>query len=291
MAKTRTFSMFLMLMLCLGLGAACRASGQIAVTPAGPTTAAGGNGGAGDGAEATPEGKATENMGDVCTELRDGWKELMAERTFPEHLQDGQPYRLEGDFDPNRYFDVLTHLKLRDGLVLDYTYHSDGMGGWPLLYAREEGAAPFRSPEEMPADGEEKANGSEYLREIVPDGSAQSYLEMSLLHLFGNQFYLFWHANYADSQLLCGAEDLDLVEKELDSFDLTLPADVRLRSKLLFYEPRVTLEGEKAIVRLVTFTKWGGFREITLTLDRENPAQVIDRVDKTLIAYECGIMF
>jgi len=43
----------------------------------------------------------------------------------------------QGDeFDANSFFAVLTHISMRAGYLLDYVYQVDGLGAYPLLYAR-----------------------------------------------------------------------------------------------------------------------------------------------------------
>src|SRR5215207_5299590 len=42
--------------------------------------------------------------------------------------------RKQGDeFDVNQYFDILTHVSMREGYALDYVYQSDILGAFPLL--------------------------------------------------------------------------------------------------------------------------------------------------------------
>jgi hypothetical protein len=68
-------------------------------------------------------------------------------------------------------------------------------------------------------------------------------------------------------------------------------ADVWVKALELDLEPRVELSGDVAVVRVVVFSKWGGFREETYTINQDFPHAILDYETKTLVPYDCGIMF
>ncbi len=208
--------------------------------------------------------------------------------------------QVEGDFNPNNYFDLMTHLKLKEGYVLDSVMVEDGLGGAPVLYARQSTSKPFGTPEDlhkaMQAEGLLKETDSiyniaqDYLRYVVPDGTPESYLELAILRLLGSQYNLIWHANYNDTRVLCDASDLLLVAEEVEAFTTELPADVQRKMKGLDLNPRVEMAGDHVVTRLLLFTKWGGFYEMVTSIDPTSPGKFSD-VTRPLIKYECGIRF
>jgi len=55
-------------------------------------------------------------------------------------------------------------------------------------------------------------------------------------------------------------------------------------------QPSVELADETAVVRMLVFTKWGGFYRRTLTIRRADHS-IVDEQDELLVEYNCEIMF
>ncbi len=73
---------------------------------------------------------------------------------FPVHFQSEDAARTGDEFDVNQYFTVLQHLSMEPGYVLDYVYHMDFMGGFPILYARQADEPVYRTEAEYTAASE-----------------------------------------------------------------------------------------------------------------------------------------
>ena len=58
----------------------------------------------------------------------------------------------------------------------------------------------------------------------------------------------------------------------------------------LDYTPRVEINDDTAITRLLLFTKWGGFFELKTRINRDKPGSLSDTTTP-LIDYNCGIRF
>lgn len=188
-------------------------------------------------------------------------------------------------FDPNEYFKVLTHLALEDGYALDYVYSYHGGDGFPGLYARPEGEPPFENYPEY-----QETNIGDYLDHIQVDGTAEGYFELTVLRIMGGQFYLSWHAEYNDWEVVGSQERLKEIIEWLNEEYSPLTKQQVKDVMRLDVTPRVQFEGNKVIVKIVAFTKWGGFFERVLTIDQDFPHQMI--YDETqLFPYECGIVF
>lgn len=230
-----------------------------------------------------------------CRVLLDNLNALKADLVFPAHFKQGDEVRREGDFNANDYFKVFKHLRMRDGFVLDYMYHMDSFAGFPILYARENTEEPFPSKEQFDQEmvrrnGSPKQAQDDFMRYIEMDGTEDAFFEIALLNFFGPQFYLFWHAAFHDAQLICDSSDLEAVKDELEGYDLELPLDVELKSKLIDTTPAVKVGDEAVTVRFVYFTKWGGFIETFRKLDKASGA-VLEVRDKTLVDFDCGINY
>jgi hypothetical protein len=206
----------------------------------------------------------------------------------PEHLLVENAQRDGSEFDPNLYFTALKHLSMAPGYVLDYVYHYDGMGGRPVLYARPEGLALYRTYEEYAASS---LVDDSYLNAVIADGTPESYFELVMLSIMGNQFYLDWHANYNDTSIVCDSEALEALLSDIGSWGEQMPLTDKMRARLLNLEPVIEIGADTVTVQIVTFTKWGGFFRETYTLQRGFPHEILDFQTEPLVAYDCGIMF
>ena len=209
---------------------------------------------------------------------------------LPAGFQTENPVKSGGEFDVMEYFTVLDHLSMEPGFVLDYVYHFDGMGGYPVLYAHPSGQAPFSTEADLSAV--EKT--STYLDYIQVDDTPEGYFQFVLLASMGNQFYLDWHANYNDDQFVCDKAGVREIIDGINSggFGQPMPIASRLKASLLpDLAPAVSLNGDTAKVQVVIFTKWGGFYQRTYTIDRSAPHTILDIQEKNILPYDCGVMF
>jgi len=207
----------------------------------------------------------------------------------PEHLLTTGIKRGD-EFDVNQYFNALSHVSMREGYTLDYVYQHDDLGGYPLLYPRPVDQAPFASTANVP-EGMEWRDFQAYLD--VED-TEQGYFEYVVMDIMANQFYLFWHANYNDTHIVCNRRQVTDIVAQINSGELgnTLdPAQQKNARTLRDILPIVNLTGDTAVVELVTFTKWGGFYRQTYTISREVPHKILDIKQENILPYDCGIMF
>lgn len=223
-----------------------------------------------------------------CAEAVAGLRGLTAGLEIPEDLLTETPVETGAEFDPNAYFDVLTHLSMEPGYVLDFVYTYDWMGGYPTLLARPEGDAPYLSWTDV------QAEANNYLEHVVVDGTPEGFLQLALLDMLGQQFYLWWHANYNDWQVVCNQTDVKTIVDGLASTDFGLPmplADRRQALSLRGVEPVVEIGGQTVEVRLVAFTQWGGFYELRFEVQAAFPHTVLNVEQEELVPYDCGVMF
>ncbi len=213
----------------------------------------------------------------------------LQERQVPQHLLTiGQ--KRGDEFDANQYFDALTHVSMRDGYALDYVYQRDSLGGYPLLYARPVDQATYASTADIP----ENTNLQDFREYLEVEDTEQGYFEYVVMDLMANQFYLFWHANYNDTFIVCNRQQIYDIVTQVSSGDfgnVMDSAQQRQARNLKNIMPVVLLRGDTAVVEFVTFTKWGGFYRLIYTISREVPHQIINIEKENILPYDCGVMF
>ena len=252
---------------------------------------------------ATPAATPGARQGAVCQQATiDALSALYATQKLPEHLMESEAVKTGQEFDVNEIFSVLTHLSMEPGYVLDYVYCYDSISGWPVLYARPEDqpahatcSALFEEPDSAGGAGDETASDPwrAYLNHVHSDGTPEGFFEQAVLDLMGGQFYLYWHAGYNDTRVLCdraALEDIVTTFEEGGQF-LAFTPEQRKAALALDVQPQIEFGTDTVIIRVVTFSKWGGFEERTYTVERAAPNRIVSEERTKLVDYNCGIMF
>jgi hypothetical protein len=197
----------------------------------------------------------------------------------------------QGDeFDVNDYFKVLTNISMQDGYSLDYVYQVDGLGAYPILYARPNDQPAYLSTKDLPVG----FDPVDHLNHMAIEDVEQGYFEFVAMSIMARQFYLDWHANYNDTEIVCSADAVDAIIADINdggfgiAFD---PSQQRQARGMKNIEPLVQLTDDSALVEVIVFTKWGGFYRWTYTISRSFPHTIIDVQTENLVPYDCGIMF
>jgi hypothetical protein len=235
-----------------------------------------------------PAGQSTDSNTN-CRAMVDALSALTGGLEIPSNFQTSDPVKTGGEFDVMQYFSVLDHLSVQPGYVLDYAYHFDGMGGFPRLYARPTNQAPYATESELSAAGDIPG----YLDFVQTDDSPESYFQLALLSMMGSQFYLYWHADYNESQIVCSKADVtDIVASLNGDFGYPISFIARIRAALLKdVGPVVTVSEQAVEVRVTTFTRWGGFFQQVFTINRSMPHTILNVQEINLVPYDCGVMF
>jgi hypothetical protein len=210
---------------------------------------------------------------------------------LPANLQEEDAKKSGDEFDVNQYFAVLDHLAPKDGYVLDYVYFYASGDSWPVIYARRETAEPYARHSEYLEETADAESDAEYLRYVETDGSPEGYFEWVVLAVQGGQFYLGWHANYSDHTVLCSREAAERVIAQARDYGCQVTTEREQKALGLDLEPAIEYEGDAVQVRVVTFTKWGGFFEEIYTIGRNSPHLILEHRSEELVPYRCGIMF
>jgi len=230
---------------------------------------------------------------------------------MPDHLlppvdfdQDFDPVVQDGDFDVATYLEVLQHVGVEEGHVLDYVYHFDWMGGFPVLYVRSADEEPFQTADELYAC-QDTCPAENFIVDLINEDVTGGYMELAVLDVMAGQFYLWWHAGFNDNQLVYDQSSLEeivsVVESEMSGWgdDVGTGAEFLelLSNSTIDLTPTVecvmTDDNQEAVlVRALTFTKWGGlFRSLWTIEVAGSGKKVVDRQDENLIPYDCGWLF
>jgi hypothetical protein len=232
----------------------------------------------------SPAGTVISN----CTNIVSAMAEIQSGEV-PDHLL--ETGKKQGDeFDTNQYFDVLTNLSMQAGYALDYVYQNDDLGGYPLLYVRPVDQAPYVSGADIP-DNTELPDFHEHVN--IQD-TEQGYFEYVVMDIMADQFYLYWHANYNDTEIVCDRREVNDIVERLNSGDFGAPMNFVQQARaraIRNVEPVVNLRHNVVDVQVITFSKWGGFYRETYTIDRNFPHTVINIKQQTLVLYDCGVAF
>lgn len=231
----------------------------------------------------------TETPSDFdCAATLEAMRSLRAAYPLPDYFIQENPIKQGGEFDPMRYFTILDHLSMEPGYVLDFVYTFDFLGGYPTLLARPADLPPYRSWADVPPESDS------YLNHVIADGTEAGYFQLIVLAIMGQQFYLYWHANYNDLQIVCDRGTIQAIIAQINSHDFGARFDpLRAAQALTISDvpPAITVEAENVQVRLVVFTNWGGFYRLTFDLNRQFPHNLQSPLRELLVPYDCGILF
>lgn len=224
----------------------------------------------------------------------------------------------DSNFDVNHYFEILDNIELEKGWSADYLYLKDKLGGGPIIIAypksrkekymqiisnmhnsEEETMSKDYNSRSMMKRFLDRSDVDNYLKHIVLDGSEESYFQFVILAKLGSQFSLFWHAAYNDLEFLCtkaaaekviariGREDEEISTIENNLFDKKTIKKIRG----INFEPEIDIRNDKTSVRLVFFTKWGGFVEAEYLISKKQPNQIVEENTVPLVEYDCGYVY
>ena len=211
---------------------------------------------------------------------------------IPEHLLQENAARTGDEFDVNEYFAALDHLSMQPEYVLDYVYYYYDIGGEPILYAKPADQSAYATYAEYV-----KLYGSpsqlspwdiqyEYLDHVQVDDTPEGFFELVVLRTMGTQFYQDWHAGYNDTTIVCDRQALEDVLASDQIYSTGIPFTTRVRARFLDVVPIVDVGAQTVLVRIVVFTKWGGFIENTYTISRSFPYTILGEESRTLVHYE-----
>jgi hypothetical protein len=139
----------------------------------------------------------------------------------------------------------------------------------------------------------------QYLDHLQVDGSPQGYFQYVALSIVDDQYQLYWHGLYNDTTIVTSKEEarglLQAAAQGLgasrDEASLKARNPFNALLSTIDSTPWVRISDGEAEVRLITFTKWGGFYEIRVTLSFDFPHAVLDSRSRLRFPYNCGVLY
>ncbi len=227
------------------------------------------------------------------------------------------PITNEPRFNVNRFLEVFDKVRPKPGFVLDYYHDHLDSDLAPRLRRRRCGdpdAKPliFTRPESQSHDEAANIARDLYLhrphlmKNLEFERSPEGLLQWIIFRTAATQFHLCWHANYNDLEFIISHAGLERVLEplpltrtkpqplerlSLEQFTRGAPLEEPDRDKLrtLDLTPWVELAGDLGQVRVMTFTKWGGFAFRHHHLRRPHNVDCI--YTETVVEYNCGIRY
>ncbi|MEN6320891.1 MAG: hypothetical protein ABFD82_19325 [Syntrophaceae bacterium] len=215
----------------------------------------------------------------------DAIKELQKKSFVPRDRADIP--KLRASLNVNDYFRTLKNISLEKGWKLDFIYWVDSLGSYPIIFAKKEGTE-IDFLEKYKKDYRLR---SEYLNHIKIDGTKDGFLQYVIMSMIGNQFALGWHANYHDAIITCTKDAVERVLKMRNDNFYRFDEYFMNNARKINPTPSVTFNGDQAVVRIVHYTSWGGFIELTYNITKSFPHKIIKTERKVLVPFECGINF
>jgi len=215
------------------------------------------------------------------------------------------------------YFLVLKHLSIKPGYTLDVVFNEyidpDGFR-WgpsiPYLYARPINQKPYLSYDDFKSEVGEPSSAHQffygkpfldlqsafyyYLDSVRIDNTSEGFFQIVILGILSGQFKAGLRSSYNDTIVICNQSDIALAISEAKKFVekvgiSAFPDQVVQDARKLTVEPVVELGKDTATVRIVTFSKWGGFIETKYEISRTFPHQLLRDWEKILVHYDCGV--
>lgn len=243
---------------------------------------------------------------ETSTGLAQSWQEnidrlsaLLSAQKIPPHLLEEKSVLQGNEFDVMTVFNILGHIHMADGYKLAYVYHNDYLGGFPQLYTHSTAKTPYLTTAEYYAAQPECSSMKnapvhcDPMHSIEVDKSDLGYLQWVLLKETGGQFYLNWHANIKDKTFIATHAALDRLISDLEQtkFGYPISAEQAEKARMLDPSPEVIKDETTVFLRVVWFSKWGGFFESRYSLSRKYPHAILEKTITTLLEYQCGVVF
>ena len=82
-----------------------------------------------------------------------------------------------------------------------------------------------------------------------------------------------------------------MADLEQTKFGYPFSAEQADQARAIDPSPHVIMDEKTVTVRVVWFTKWGGFFETRYKMDKNFPHTILETIRSTLLEYNCGVVF
>lgn len=196
-------------------------------------------------------------------------------------------------FDVQRWFEVFHLGRTEPGWRLDYVFDHRGNGGAPLLYGRRENETPLENADEFQRRFPYHLAKPPWPEHVRFEPSPEGFFQFAWLALVGPQFYLHWHANYGDLELIVAPARLEEILATIPVRPAApffaasaISEESRQQLRQIDLRPQVNTRGAEATVTTLAFSKWGGFQWRSVAV---RPGE-FDRPElEVVVPYQCGV--
>ena len=122
-------------------------------------------------------------------------------------------------------------------------------------------------------------------RFLIPEDDEMGYFQLLMFDLYGNDFALYWHANYGSRFLIRGKEQIDYLMTKNREQDFEVCLDEKQLLPLLKEDlrPQVRLEKNKCLITIYTFHVMGGIYRNTYSISRSAPHSITKEESEHLV--------
>jgi hypothetical protein len=209
-------------------------------------------------------------------------------------------------FDVSQYFTALDALRLQEGYTLDWVYfRPGGIGGRPILYARQTDAPPYANVEnyvglstDSPCHLTEKrlvqneAFFFGYLGKIQVEESVRGFFQFVVLRLLGDRFHLCWHELYNDIAMVCSKRGWHILLEEGEGKRFEhLASGFKTAAEELDFLPFVRMGHTEVKVGVFTFCQFGGIDLHHFAISRQFPHKILGYDRETVVHHSAPFLF
>ena len=206
-------------------------------------------------------------------------------------------------FDADRYFSVLDALQPAEGYALDWVYCNRGIGGYPVLYARAAGAAPFANFE---AYGAQSTNGLTadtdgrdflrygYIEKIQAEDSPKGFFQLAVLRLLGDRFQLFWHEYYNEIHPVCSRDGWEkrLAQERERGKPYEAPSKTfAAAARKLDFAPSIRMGDDRVDMGVVAYCPFEGLVRYDFAFSRTYPHRLLKQSRTVLLEHRQRFVF
>jgi hypothetical protein len=228
----------------------------------------------------------------------DSIRVLQRKAAFPsEPSQIDSCHRL---FNVEDYFNIFAHLHLQAGWRINYVYNADIGGRYPVIIAYDQNLPInidlLKKHYSDPIGSVKTGNNIDYLDHVVVDSSMVGFMQFVILKIVGSQFALGWHAGYNDETVVCTKQSVEKLLMSLGAEGKTVKQNALKPGFVndalsIDLTPWAAYQDDNIVVRLVTFTKWGGFFEKKYSISQIYPHRILKVKKKELVGWDCGYIY
>jgi hypothetical protein len=205
------------------------------------------------------------------------------------------------------YLSYFNELEVDSGWTVSYYYQYSGGGGEPVLYAHKKPDSSAASYIDSVRKGlrtnaigysdyymldslQQHIGQENYMHPFHVNQSQMGYFQFTVFSLIGENFCLFWHANYKQRTIVVSKKQLNNIIEGADNNYYHFTESEKQNLQGLNLAPEILLNEDSAEIRIVTLSPWRGLIEWKYSITYGWPHKMYKLERNTLFEYDCGII-